>query len=124
MARSGSRTMSIITMVLGVVMSISGITKLIGEAHQVAMFTLVGLPHWFLMLVGTFELVGGILLLVPRTTPVGSLILATIMIGALWAHVAQGEWVNLVPVTVLLTVFLLVFRSSRTRAVQLLGGVS
>jgi putative oxidoreductase len=124
MARSGSRTMSIITMVLGVVMSISGITKLIGEAHQVAMFTLVGLPHWFLMLVGTFELVGGILLLVPRTTPVGSLILATIMIGALWAHVAQGEWVSLVPVTVLLTVFLLVFRSSRTRAVQLLGGVS
>jgi uncharacterized membrane protein YphA (DoxX/SURF4 family) len=116
--------MSIITMVLGVVMSISGITKLIGEAHQVAMFTLVGLPHWFLMLVGTFELVGGILLLVPRTTPVGSLILATIMIGALWAHVAQGEWVSLVPVTVLLTVFLLVFRSSRTRAVQLLGGVS
>jgi len=124
MARSGSRTMSIITMVLGVVMSISGITKLIGEAHQVAMFTLVGLPHWFLMLVGTFELVGGILLLVPRTTPVGSLILATIMIGALWAHVAQGEWVSLVPVTVLLTVFLHVFRSSRTRAVQLLGGVS
>ena|SRR5580765_693828 len=123
MARSGSRTMSVVAMVLGVVMSISGITKLIGETHQVAMFTLVGLPHWFLMLVGTSEVVGGVLLLVPTTTPIGSLMLGTIMVGALWAHVAQGEWVNLLPVSVLLTVFIVIFASSRARAVQLLGGV-
>lgn len=71
MASSGSRTMSVVAMVLGVVMSISGTTKLIGESHQVAMFTLVGLPHWFLMLAGTFEVIGGMLLLVPTTTPIG-----------------------------------------------------
>jgi uncharacterized membrane protein YphA (DoxX/SURF4 family) len=116
--------MSVVAMVLGAVMSISGITKLVGESHQVAMFTLVGLPHWFLMLVGTFEVIGGILLLLPTTAPVGSLILGTIMVGALWTHAAQGEWTKLVPVIVLLTVLLLVFRSSRARAVQLLGGVS
>jgi putative oxidoreductase len=123
MASSGSRTMSIVATLLGVVMSISGITKLIGEAHQVAMFTLVGLPHWFLMLVGTFEMIGGVLLFVPRTRPIGSVVLATIMVGALWTHVAQGEWINLLPVAVLLTVFLLIFRSNRARAVQLLGGM-
>ncbi|HEV2984106.1 MAG TPA: DoxX family protein, partial [Vicinamibacterales bacterium] len=72
--------------------------------------------------VGTFEIVGGMLLLVPATTPVGSLILSTIMVGALWTHAAQREWVDLVPVMVLLTLFLLIFRRNRSRAVQLLGG--
>jgi len=65
---------------------------------------------------------GGILLTVPATTPVGSLILSTIMVGALWAHAANSEWPQLAPVGVLLTLFLVIFRSNRSRAVRLLGG--
>jgi len=68
-------------------------------------------------------MIGGILLLVPATTPVGSFILSTIMVGALWTHAAQRQWVDMVPVMVLLALFLAVFRSNRSRAVQLLGGV-
>jgi uncharacterized membrane protein YphA (DoxX/SURF4 family) len=86
------------------------------------MFAMVGLPNWFLALVGTFEVIGGILLAVPATTPVGSLILSTIMVGALWTHAAQGEWVKLLPVSALLAMLLMIFRSNRWRSVQLLGG--
>ena len=89
MAKSSSRTMSVVATVLGLMMAVSGLTKLTGESHQVAMFAMVGLPNWFLALVGTFEVIGGILLLVPAATPIGSLILSTIMVGALWAHAAE-----------------------------------
>jgi putative oxidoreductase len=121
MAKSSRRTMSVIATVLGLMMAVSGVTKLVGESHQVAMFAMVGLPNWFLALVGTFEVIGGILLLVPATTPVGSLILSTIMVGALWTHAAHGEWIKLLPVSVLLTSFLMVFRRNQSRAAQLLG---
>jgi uncharacterized membrane protein YphA (DoxX/SURF4 family) len=123
MKKPSGRTMLVISTVLGLMMTVSGLTKLVGESHQVAMFTMVGLPSWFLALVGTFEVIGGILLLVPATTPIGSLILSTIMVGALWAHAAQADWINLLPVSVLLSLFLVIFRRNRSRAVQLLEGV-
>jgi uncharacterized membrane protein YphA (DoxX/SURF4 family) len=123
MAKSGRRTMSVVATLLGVMMAGSGLTKLAGESHQVAMFAMVGLPNWFLALVGTFEVIGGILLLVPAATPIGSLILSTIMVGALWTHAAQGEWIKLLPVSVLLLLFLAIFHRNRSRVVQLLEGV-
>jgi uncharacterized membrane protein YphA (DoxX/SURF4 family) len=121
MAQSTSRGIGILATVLGVVMIGGGVSKLAGESHQVAMFAQVGLPSWFLALVGTFEVIGGILLAVPAFTPAGSLILSTIMVGALWTHAAQGEWVKLVPVSVLLALFLLIFQRNRARAIRLLG---
>lgn len=121
MAQATSKRIQILAAVLGVVMIGSGVSKLAGESHQVAMFAQVGLPTWFLALVGTFEVIGGVLLAVPPSTPAGSLILSTIMVGALWTHVAQGEWTKLLPVTVLLALFLLIFQRNRTRAIRLLG---
>jgi uncharacterized membrane protein YphA (DoxX/SURF4 family) len=114
--------MSVVAMMLGLVMAASGVMKLVGESHQVAMFASVGLPNWFLALVGTFEVIGGILLVVPMTTPVGSLILSTIMVGALWTHAAQREWVKGLPVSILLAMFLIIFRRNSWRSVKLLGG--
>jgi len=121
MAQSTSRGIGILAAVLGIVMIGGGVSKLAGESHQVAMFTQVGLPSWFLALVGTFEVIGGILLAAPPSTPAGSLILSTIMVGALWAHAAKGEWAELIPVSVLLALFLLIFQRNRSRAIQLLG---
>jgi len=121
MAQTTSRSMAILATVLGVVIIGSGLSKLAGEPHQVAMFAHVGLPRWFLALVGTFEVIGGILLAAPPSTPIGSLILSTIMVGALWTHAAQGEWANLAPVGVLLALFLLIFQRNRWRAARLLG---
>jgi len=62
MPQSTSRGVRILAAVLGIVMIGGGVSKLAGESHQVAMFAHVGLPSWFLALVGTFEVVGGVLL--------------------------------------------------------------
>lgn len=122
MASTPGRGVQILAAILGVMMLGGGITKLAGESHQVAQFTMAGLPVWFRLLVGTFEIVGGVLLALPLSAPVGSLILSTIMVGALWTHVAQGEWMNIVPVSVLLALLLLIFNRNRPRAIQILGG--
>jgi putative oxidoreductase len=121
MLQKPGRVVVAVATLLGVVMVGGGLSKLAGESHQVAMFNLVGLPKWFLLLVGTFEVVGGVLLLIPAMTPVGSLILATIMVGAIWTHVAQADWVGVGPVTVLLALFLWIFSRNRGRALRLLG---
>jgi uncharacterized membrane protein YphA (DoxX/SURF4 family) len=122
MSQSRSRIFAVLGALLGVAMIGGGAMKLIGQPSQVAAFTAWGLPGWFRALVGTFEVLGGVLLIIPTTTPAGSLILSTIMVGALWAHTANGEWPHLIPVLVLLTLFLTIFRRNRARAVQLLGG--
>jgi uncharacterized membrane protein YphA (DoxX/SURF4 family) len=121
-AHTPGRLVAVLAVALGVAMIAGGAAKLAGEAHQVAGFVSWGLPPWFRALVGTFEVIGGLLLLLPPTTPIGSLILSTVMVGALWAHAAYGQWPQLVPVTVLLALFLMIFRGNQSRAIRLMGG--
>jgi uncharacterized membrane protein YphA (DoxX/SURF4 family) len=121
MTNTKRRITSVLAVLLGVVMIAGGTVKLAGAAGQAAAFAAWGLPSWFRALVGTFEVIGGLLLAVPATTPVGSLVLSTIMVGAIWAHAANGEWPHLVPVVVLLTILLTLFRVNRVRAAHLLG---
>jgi uncharacterized membrane protein YphA (DoxX/SURF4 family) len=120
MTQSRSRTIVVLAALLGVALTGGGTLKLIGQATQVAQFVNWGLPMWFLTLVGTFEVLGGVLLIVPATTPAGSLILSTIMVGALWGHVVHSDWPHAIPVVVLLTLFLTIFRRTRAQAVHLL----
>src|SRR5262249_45854142 len=116
------RLVGVLAVALGVAMIAGGAAKLVGEAHQVAGFVSWGLPPWFRALVGTFEVIGGLLLLLPPTTPIGSLFLSTVMVGALWAHTAYGPWPQPVPVSVLLALFLIIFRGNQSRAIRLMGG--
>ena len=122
MTQTRARIVSALAMVLGVVMIGGGATKLAAVPSQVVAFTGWGLPAWFRALVGTFEVLGGLLLIVSATRPAGSVILSTIMVGALWAHAANGEWPHLVPVAILLSLFLAIFRVNRAQARRLLGG--
>lgn len=118
-----SRIVSALAILLGLAMIGGGAMKLVGQSAQVTEFGMLGLPTWFRMLVGTFEVLGGVLVLVPMTIPAGSLILSTILVGALWAHVANGEWAHAIPALVLLPLFLTVFSVNRGRAIHLLGGL-
>jgi uncharacterized membrane protein YphA (DoxX/SURF4 family) len=122
MTQTRSRTVAALATLLGGIMIGGGAVKLMAVPSQVAAFNGRGLPAWFRALVGTFEILGGILLIVSATRPVGSLILSTIMVGALWAHAANGEWPHLVPVAILLTLFLTIFHVNRPQALRLLGG--
>ncbi len=122
MSQSRGRVMAGFTVLLGVVMISGGLAKVAGERHQVAAFAAWGLPGWFRVLVGTFEVVGSLLLLVPGSTPIGALVLSTIMVGAVWTHFANGEWLHSIPPGVLLGLFLLIFKRHVPQAIRLLEG--
>jgi len=60
--------------------------KLTGMPEMVALFTAVGFGQWFRYVTGILELTGAVLIMVPKTMRIGSALLATIMLGALTAH--------------------------------------
>lgn len=60
--------------------------KLTGNPEMVALFSAVGLGQWFRYVTGILELTGAVLILVPKTRRAGAALLATIMLGALAAH--------------------------------------
>src|SRR5882762_6219247 len=92
---SGSRSMAKVINVLLWVLQIGaagmflmvGFLKLSGDPQLVGLFKAIGIGQWFRYLTGTLEVVGAILLLIPRTSGLAALILAAIMICAVVTHV-------------------------------------
>src|SRR3989449_5500073 len=64
-----------------------GFLKLSGDAQLVGLFEAIGLGQWFRYLTGALEVAGAILLLLPRTSGLGALMLAGVMTGAVVTHV-------------------------------------
>jgi hypothetical protein len=60
--------------------------KLVGKPEMVALFSAVGVGQWFRYVTGILELTGAVLIMVPKTRTAGAALLATIMLGALTAH--------------------------------------
>jgi putative oxidoreductase len=60
--------------------------KLTANPEMVALFTAVGFGQWFRYVTGILELTGAVLIMVPKTRRSGATLLATIMLGALTAH--------------------------------------
>lgn len=65
--------------------------KLTGQAMMVSEFTLFGLPGWFLYVTGVIEVIGAVLILIPRLAGLGAALLACVMLGALAAHLTHGQ---------------------------------
>ena len=64
-----------------------GFLKLSGNAQLVGLFEAIGLGQWFRYLTGALEVAGALLLLLPRTSGLGALMLAGVMVGAVVTHV-------------------------------------
>jgi putative oxidoreductase len=64
-----------------------GFLKLKGDPQLVGVFKAIGLGQWFRYLTGTLEVAGAILLLIPRTSGLGALLLVAVMVGAVVTHV-------------------------------------
>lgn len=47
----------------------------------------MGVGRWFLYLIGTLEVAGAFLLLIPRTSGLAALMLAGVMVGAIATHI-------------------------------------
>jgi uncharacterized membrane protein YphA (DoxX/SURF4 family) len=54
-------------------------------------FGVFGLPLWFMYLTGVLELIGAILVLIPRLASGGAGLLGCVMLGALAAHLSHGQ---------------------------------
>ena len=65
---------------------VAGTTKLAGPQMQITFFEEIGLGQWFRYFTGGLEVIGAILVLVPRTAVVGAVLLAMIMVGAVDIH--------------------------------------
>jgi putative oxidoreductase len=65
----------------------AGSAKLAGAAVMVELFDKVGLGQWFRYFTGLLEVAAGIGLLIPRYAFYAAVLLASVMVGAIIAHV-------------------------------------
>src|SRR6266852_1548763 len=83
---------------------VQGVVKLSGSKAWITRFTAWGYPDHFYLVIGLAEVSGAILLLIPRLTKLGALLLIAVMVGATATHVIHHE--PQVATTLLLTALL------------------
>lgn len=78
------------------------IGKLVGSQEMVEAFHAWGYPTWFMYVIGASEILGAILLLLPRKNMLGAPLrfwgavsLAVIMVGAVGTHIVHAEYVGI-----------------------------
>lgn len=73
---------------LGAAMIFFSLPKLTGDPMALGTFQALGAEPWLRYVTGVFELVSGVLLLIPRTTLYGAGLAAVTMLGAIVSHIA------------------------------------
>ncbi len=102
------KTLVVLGSLLGLLFTAAGTTKLLGLPWQVENFARWGFPNWFMYVTGAVEVVGGLLLLVPRTRAFGVALMLPTMICAVLTHIQAGEAPRAIPATVFLVVLSLI----------------
>lgn len=91
MSKSMSKTRHITTWVITAFIALAfvgaGFAKVSGHIMMVQSFESFGLPDWFRITIGSIELLGGVLLLIPALTGTAAFGLSVIMLGAVGCHV-------------------------------------
>jgi putative oxidoreductase len=98
----------------------SGVSKLTGQPAMIVVFDQIGIGQWFRIVTGGIEVVAAVLLLIPKLVPVGALVLAATMAGAVLAHLALIGGTPL-PALILLILAAIIIWGRRNRLVALLG---
>ena len=99
-----------------------GFLKLSGDPQMVGLFDTIGLGQWFRYVTGSLEVLGAILLLVPRLSGLGALLLVGVMLGAVPTHlfVVGG---SPLPAIILLIVTGVTAWGRRQRTMNVLAGL-
>ena len=100
----------------------AGANKLLGTPDMVALYEVIGVGQWFRYLTGMIELIGAVLVVVPRTRVVGAGLLASIMLGAITTHLFVLHNSPAVPFA-LLVVASLVLLGHRAEVARLIAKV-
>ena len=99
-----------------------GFLKLSGNPQLVGLFEAIGLGQWFRYLTGTLEVAGAFLLLIPRMSGLGALMLAGVMVGAVVTHVFIVGGSPLMAIILLVVTGVVAWRR-RQRTMNLLAGL-
>lgn len=67
-----------------------GFFKLSGDPRMVGLFNAIGFGQWFRYVTGSLEILGAVLLLVPRLSGLGALLPVGVMLGAVTTHIIIG----------------------------------
>ena len=81
---------TIVGTLLGVYMLLAGAQKFLARAAFEQVFEDFGLPVWSVPLVGVAEIVGAVLVLIPRTALYGAGLIGAVMLGAVGSHLLSG----------------------------------
>jgi putative oxidoreductase len=91
----------VLTILLAVSMLGASYIKLTGTEFEKTAFVAWGYPVWFMYLTGIMELIGLILLVIPKTRFYGAVLILVVMIGAILTHLTHNEAGMVVPAFVL-----------------------
>jgi putative oxidoreductase len=64
----------------------AGFSKFSGNPQMIELFDAIGLGQWFRYVTGSLEVLGAVLLLIPRLSGLGALLLVGVMLGAVATH--------------------------------------
>jgi putative oxidoreductase len=95
-----------------------GFFKLSGDPRMVGLFDAIGVGQWFRYVTGSLEVLGAVLLLIPRLSGLGALLLVGAMLGAVATHlfVVDGSALG---ATILLSVTGVIAWGRRKRTIYL-----
>jgi len=88
---------------------------------MIALFDAIGIGQWFRYVTGALEVLGALMLLLPRRTAFGAVLLACVMAGAVVAHLTVLSTPPTVPL-LLFTLTTLIAWGRRSQLARLLGG--
>lgn len=89
------------TIVVGVIMILAGAQKLADNARLYEPFVEFGWPRWTYFATGFAEVGGGLALLWRGTRPIGGLVIAAVMTGAILTNAVNGD-VRFIPLNLVL----------------------
>jgi putative oxidoreductase len=99
-----------------------GFFKLSGDPRMVGLFDAIGFGQWFRYVTGSLEVLGAVLLLIPRLSGLAALLLVGTMLGAVATHlfVVGG---SPLPAIILLIVTGVITWGRRKRTMNLLAEI-
>ncbi len=81
---------TVVGTLLGLWFLLAGSQKFLSRAAFEDMFNDFGLPLWSVPVIGILELLGAVLVFIPRTAMYGAGVIVTVMLGATSCHLLTG----------------------------------